>query len=106
MPGLLGALTAPLLVLTVPVQDELRVQPDGYAQVQGVVLDNIRGWARPALRAAVACARTGEGEGEGEARCPDALVRRGLAIAPGTPVRAAGRMSFSFEARPFRWRGT
>lgn len=96
MPGLLGALTTPLLVLTAPVQDELRVQPDGYALAQGVVLENMRGCERDlpcALRLSVRGqdVRLQYHHGEGEARCPDALVRQGLAVAPGTPVRARGR---------------
>jgi hypothetical protein len=53
--ALLGALTLPLapplLVLGAAVQDELRVQPDGYALVQAVVLENMRGCERDLPRA-------------------------------------------------------
>lgn len=78
------------------VQDELRLLPDGYALVQGTVLENIRGCERDlpcALRLRV------QGRevqllyhlGEGETACPEALVRQGLAVQPGTPVQARGR---------------
>lgn len=99
VPGLMGALTLPLAlpltILPAPVQDELRVQPDGYALVQGVVLENMRGCERDlpcALRLRVQGqdVRLLYHAGEGAARCPDDLVRRGLAIGPGTPVRAQG----------------
>jgi hypothetical protein len=93
--ALLGALTLPLAVLDAPVQEQLRVQPDGYALVQGVVLENIRGCERDlpcALRLRVLGqdVRLQYHAGEGGPRCPDALVRQGLAIRPGTPVRAHG----------------
>lgn len=100
MPGLMGALTLPLTlpltILPAPVQDELRLQPDGYALVQGVVLENMRGCERDlpcALRLRVQGrdVRLLYHLGEGAARCPDDLVRQGLAISPGTPVRAQGR---------------
>lgn len=93
---ILMCLTASVAAGVAAAQDELRLQPDGYALVQGTVLENLRGCERDlpcALRLRV------QGRevqllyhlGEGAAACPETLVRQGLAVAPGARVQARGR---------------
>lgn len=81
-------------------QDAMQIQPDGYAHVQGVVRENLRGCERD-LPCALRLQLLLQGQrhdvqllyhlGEGEAACREALVRQGLAVQPGTRVQARGR---------------
>jgi hypothetical protein len=86
------------------VQDTLQLQPDGTALVEGVVLENLRGCERDlpcTLRLRVQGRDRGRDRGrevqlqyhpgEGETACPEAIVRQGLAVAPGARVQARGR---------------
>ena len=118
--GLIDVATAGTANQAGGLQDALQLQPGGYAQVQGVVLENLRGCERDlpcTLRLRVplqgqqterrparhAVRQQGQlhdvqllyHPGEGEARCNDAIVRQGLAVQAGTRVQARGRHSMA-----------